>query len=184
LHTIGGLQRVQIPLDALLDLLLALVDLTLCEVAIASVGCLELAAVNGNERLREQLQLTAYHNEAATYVADTCAVVTTSVFDAKGLALESGLLKRVEQFLEGPVKELIEDVVYREVKAHLLRDARAAAVKAHLLRDARAAADALASAAKLSSRNGLLSDDAHAQLVAVAAGAAAPGDASPSWFRL
>jgi hypothetical protein len=46
LRTIGGLQGVQIPLDALLDLLLALVDLTLGEVAITRIDCLELAAVN------------------------------------------------------------------------------------------------------------------------------------------
>jgi hypothetical protein len=48
LRTIGSLQRVQIPLDALLDLLLALVDLTLGEVAIARIDCLELAAINGD----------------------------------------------------------------------------------------------------------------------------------------
>jgi hypothetical protein len=48
LRTIGSLQRVQIPLDALLDLLLALVDLTLGEVAIPRIDCLELATVNGD----------------------------------------------------------------------------------------------------------------------------------------
>lgn len=51
LRTIGSLQRIQIPLDALLDLLLALVDLTLGEVAIARIDCLELAAVYSDQRL-------------------------------------------------------------------------------------------------------------------------------------
>ncbi|MGF6962264.1 hypothetical protein QFZ97_008220 [Paraburkholderia youngii] len=57
-------------MDALLNLLLALVDLALGEVTIACVDCLELAAVDGNKRLREQLQLTAQDDEAATYVAN------------------------------------------------------------------------------------------------------------------
>ena len=56
-----------------------LVNLTLGEVAIARIDCLELAAVNGNQRLREQLQLTAQHHEAATHVANADAIVTTGV---------------------------------------------------------------------------------------------------------
>jgi hypothetical protein len=39
-------------LDALFDLLLALVDLAACEVAVAAVDGLELAAVDGDQGLR------------------------------------------------------------------------------------------------------------------------------------
>ncbi|MGF6808443.1 hypothetical protein OKW30_003569 [Paraburkholderia sp. Clong3] len=61
------------------SLLLPLVDLTLGEVAIARIDCLELAAVNGDQCLREQLQLTAQHHEAATHIANADAVVATEV---------------------------------------------------------------------------------------------------------
>jgi len=55
LCAIRSLQRAQIPLDAFLDLLLALVDLASSEIAVPSIDCLELAAVDGDQGLREQL---------------------------------------------------------------------------------------------------------------------------------
>jgi hypothetical protein len=51
LGAIGGLQRVQITLDALLDLLLTSCNLVGREVIVAAVDRLELAAVDGDDTL-------------------------------------------------------------------------------------------------------------------------------------
>jgi len=72
--TIGSLQGVQVALHALFDLLLAFVDLARREVAVPTVDCLELAAVDGHDGLREQLQVTSQHDEATTDVSDADAV--------------------------------------------------------------------------------------------------------------
>ena len=48
LGAVGGVERVEVALDALFDLLLALVDLAGREVAVAAVDRLELAAVDGD----------------------------------------------------------------------------------------------------------------------------------------
>ena len=61
-------------LHALFDLLLAFVDLARREVAVPTVDCLELAAVDGHDGLREQLQVTSQHDEATTDVSDADAV--------------------------------------------------------------------------------------------------------------
>lgn len=56
----------------------------------------------------------------------------TSVFDAKQLSLETGLLRRVEQFRDSNgVELLIPDVVKSEVLAHLVRDAGKARSELH-----------------------------------------------------
>src|SRR3990167_654025 len=65
LGAVGCLQRVQVALNALLDLLLALVDLAGGEVAVPRVDSLELAAIDGHQRPAEQLELSAQHHEAA-----------------------------------------------------------------------------------------------------------------------
>ena len=81
LRAIGCLQGLEVALDALLDLLLALIDLARSEVAIAAVDGLELAAVDGHQGLGEQLELPAQLNEAGTGVADARAVVMPEVGD-------------------------------------------------------------------------------------------------------
>ena len=78
---VGGLQSIQIALDALLDLLLAPVNLVRREVAVAAVDRLELAAVDGHDRLGKQLQLPAQLHEAATHRADAGAVGAAEVGD-------------------------------------------------------------------------------------------------------
>jgi hypothetical protein len=79
LGAVGGLQRRQVALDALLDLLLTLVDLARGEVAIAAVDGLELAAVDGHDGLRKELQVPAQLHEAAADVSDALAVVMAEV---------------------------------------------------------------------------------------------------------
>src|SRR5450755_1980524 len=79
LGAIGCIERVEVALDALFDLLLALLHLARREVAIASVDRLELAAVDGDNGLGEQLELAAQLDEAAAYIADTDAVVASEV---------------------------------------------------------------------------------------------------------
>ncbi len=86
LGAVRGLQCRQVALDALLDLLLTLVDLARREVAIAAVDRLELAAVDRHDRLREQLQIAAQLHEAAAGVANANTVVVTEV----GNGLEIG----------------------------------------------------------------------------------------------
>jgi predicted nucleic acid-binding protein len=57
----------------------------------------------------------------------------TSIFDQKGLKLESGILKTLEQFNGKPSHLVISEIVVREVHAHLKKKAtesRAQAIKA------------------------------------------------------
>jgi hypothetical protein len=62
-------------------LLLTLVDLGGCEVAVAAVDRLELAAVDGHHALRQQLEIPAQNHEAAADVADAVTVVVPEVGD-------------------------------------------------------------------------------------------------------
>ncbi len=72
LRPVRCIQRVQVALDALPDLLLSPRNLVRCEVLVAAVHSLELATVNGDGCLREELKIPAYAHEASAYVADTC----------------------------------------------------------------------------------------------------------------
>lgn len=45
--------------------------------------------------------------------------IDTSIFDGHGLALESGLLKHLDQFKGSPVRVLISEIVERELRSHL-----------------------------------------------------------------
>jgi hypothetical protein len=81
LDAVCSFQRVEVALDALLDLLLASIDLARREVAIATVDRFELAAVNGHHGLREELHLPAQNDEAAAHVANAFAVFTAEVGD-------------------------------------------------------------------------------------------------------
>lgn len=59
--------------------------------------------------------------------------VDTSIFDEKGLKLESGILKTLEQFKGKPSHLILSEIVVREVQAHLkkkAKDARSSVVKA------------------------------------------------------
>lgn len=59
--------------------------------------------------------------------------VDTSIFDEKGLKLESGILKALEQFNGKPSHLVLSEIVVREVHSHLkkrAKDARASAIKA------------------------------------------------------
>ena len=87
LGAVGGLERIEVALDALFDLLLALVDLAGREVAVTAVDGLELAPIDGDERLGEELEVSAQHDEAPADVADAGAVVAAEV----GNGLEVGL---------------------------------------------------------------------------------------------
>jgi len=49
------------------------------EVLVAIVHRLELTAIDGHDRLREQIQSAAQHDKLATYVADRWAVVLAEV---------------------------------------------------------------------------------------------------------
>ena len=68
--------------------------------------------------------------------------VDTSIFDEKGLKLESGILKTLEQFNGKPSNLILSEIVVREVCAHLKKKAKEARAsiqksiresKAHLL---------------------------------------------------
>jgi len=59
--------------------------------------------------------------------------VDTSIFDEKGLKLESGILKTLEQFNGKPSHLVLSEIVVREIHAHLkkkAKDARASVLKA------------------------------------------------------
>jgi hypothetical protein len=81
LRAIRGIQRIQIARDVLLDVLLAFIDLARSQVAVSTVHRLELAAFDGDDRLREQLELAAHRNEALADVTDAFAVAAHEVVD-------------------------------------------------------------------------------------------------------
>lgn len=59
--------------------------------------------------------------------------IDTSIFDQKGLKLESGILKTLEQFRSKPSHLVLSEIVIREVHSHLKRkasDSREQVVKA------------------------------------------------------
>lgn len=86
LRAVGRLQGIEVALDAVLDLLLTLVDLAGGEVAVPAVDRLELAAVDGNDGLREEPEFTAQDDEAPADAADARAVAVAEV----GNGLEVG----------------------------------------------------------------------------------------------
>jgi hypothetical protein len=49
--------------------------------------------------------------------------IDTSVFEAQGLKLESGLIKQLEQFSEGPTKVILSEIVKNELFVHLEKKA-------------------------------------------------------------
>ncbi|MBN3948060.1 MAG: DUF4935 domain-containing protein [Nostoc sp. NMS7] len=48
----------------------------------------------------------------------------TSIFDAQGLRLESGLLKQLEQFRDSSTRLILSEVVREEITSHLIQKAR------------------------------------------------------------
>jgi predicted nucleic acid-binding protein len=48
----------------------------------------------------------------------------TSIFDAQGLRLESGLLKQLEQFRDSSTRLIVSEVVREETLSHLIEKAR------------------------------------------------------------
>ena len=71
---VGTVELNQVALDALLELLHARLQLAVGEVLVAVIDRLELAAVDGHDAVREQLQPPAQHNELAADLADRIAM--------------------------------------------------------------------------------------------------------------
>src|SRR5690625_1300172 len=71
----------QISVDTGFDLFDTPLDLAAGEIAIATVDGLELTAVDRDQRLREQVESTAQHDELTTYPADCRAVVLAELRD-------------------------------------------------------------------------------------------------------
>src|SRR5207245_203417 len=71
----------QVAADAFLQLRHALLELVVGEVLVPIVDRLELAAVDGYDRFREQIEPPAQHDEFATDAADRLTVVPAEVGD-------------------------------------------------------------------------------------------------------
>ncbi|MBC6433801.1 hypothetical protein FM036_25320 [Nostoc sp. HG1] len=54
----------------------------------------------------------------------TAITLDTSIFDAQGLRLESGLLKQLEQFRDSSTRLILSEVVREEILSHLIEKAR------------------------------------------------------------
>src|SRR3974390_613469 len=67
--------------DALLQLLHPRLELAVGEVLVAIVDRLELAAINGHDRLGEQVQLPAKDDELPTHAANRLAVILAKIRD-------------------------------------------------------------------------------------------------------
>ncbi len=81
LGPISAVERRQIPGDARIDLGQAPLELGRSEVLVPIVDRLELAAVDGHQRLGKEVQPAAQHDELAAHGADGAAVVLAEVGD-------------------------------------------------------------------------------------------------------
>ena len=72
-------ERGQVAIDAGFDLLHAPLHLGAGEVPVPVVHRLELAAIHCDYRLREQVELTAEHNELSAHIADGQTIVLAEV---------------------------------------------------------------------------------------------------------
>lgn len=79
--TIRRLQRVQVALDAPLDLALGRIDLGGRDIAVAAVDRLEPAAIDGHDGFREEFEAAAQTDEATADLANAWAVVVAEVSD-------------------------------------------------------------------------------------------------------
>ena len=78
---VGALQRRQIAGDVELGLLDALFDLVRSEVVVARVDGFELAAVDGDDRFREQAQFAAQHHKLRAGLLDRRPMILAEVGD-------------------------------------------------------------------------------------------------------
>lgn len=84
---IRRIHRRQISINALLDLLHACLHLALSEVAVAIIDGFEFAAVDGDDRLGEEIEVATKNYELAAYAANGFAVVFAKVgngFEVRG----------------------------------------------------------------------------------------------------
>jgi hypothetical protein len=81
MRALGRLQRIQVALDALRNLLLEPLNLDRCEVAVTVVDSLEFAAIDGHDGLREQLEFAAQNHEAAADIPNARSAVAPEVGD-------------------------------------------------------------------------------------------------------
>ncbi|MNP07841.1 hypothetical protein D3C76_998840 [compost metagenome] len=76
---IRRIHRRQISINALLDLLHACLHLALSEVAVAIIDGFEFAAVDGDDRLGEEVEVAAKNHKLPADTANGFAVVLTKV---------------------------------------------------------------------------------------------------------
>src|SRR5437016_2484002 len=76
---VGGVELAQIPRHALLDLSKAALHLCAREILVAVVDSLELAAVDGNARLRQQANLSAKGDKLRAHLADRRPVILAEI---------------------------------------------------------------------------------------------------------
>lgn len=76
---IRRIHRRKIAVNALLDLLHARLDLALGKVAVAVIHGFEFAAVNGDDRLGEEIEVAAKHYELPADAANGFTVVSAKV---------------------------------------------------------------------------------------------------------
>lgn len=79
--TVGAVEGGKVAIDARLDLLDPLCRLVCGVIAVPIVHCFELAAVDSDNRLGEQAEVPAQHDELAAYRPDRWAVVRPKVRD-------------------------------------------------------------------------------------------------------
>jgi len=78
---VSRVQFRQIAADIGLDLFHPALELGLGKVAVAAVDCLELAAVDCHNRVREQVQLLAQHDKLPAHIADRFAIIFAEIRD-------------------------------------------------------------------------------------------------------
>jgi hypothetical protein len=81
LRSVGSIQFLQVPFDALVDLLHPLGQLVRRKVLVPVIDRLELAAINGDDGLGKQVKPPTQEDELPADVADRLTVVVTEVSD-------------------------------------------------------------------------------------------------------
>ena len=78
---VSRVQFREIAADIGLDFLHPALELGMREVSVTAVDCLELAAVDRHNRIREQVQLLAQHDKLPAHIADRFAIIFAEVHD-------------------------------------------------------------------------------------------------------
>jgi len=108
LLAIGAGDLAKIAFDALVDLLQPTLHLRLGEITIAGVHRLELAAVNGNEGILEQVQLPAQRHERTAHQANRFAIILPEA--------KTRYIQVIDEHVDDPHSTVLSDILVKRLR--------------------------------------------------------------------